>query len=168
MLKKIMTLVAAFAVTATTAAAFQETDWSELTIDLDDSEISALEKVDEIREAAHTEAKAVLEAAGIDNERMHEIHNALHKARAASHEGVRTAIEAHDYEAFQAAIAGSPLADTITSEEKFERLVEAHELRKSGDNAAARAIMDELGIDIPHDRRSGPGGHHRFGNKNLD
>ena len=131
MIKQLFIPIAVFAVTATTAAAFQNADWSELDINLSDTEIAALEKAQDIRQAAQDEAQSVLEAAGIDESRMKEIHDAEHSARNAERESMHAALEANDYTAFQAAIANSPLAEQITSEVDFKKFVEAHNLREA-------------------------------------
>lgn len=61
-------------------------------------------------------------------------------------DAVKEAIENNSYEAFQAAIVGTPLAETVNSEEKFNQLVESHNLAKAGKIEEARAIRNELGI----------------------
>lgn len=61
----------------------------------------------------------------------------------------REALDAHDYAAFMGAVAGTPFADEITTEEQFDRFVEAHTLMEAGDREGARAIMEKLGIG-PH------------------
>jgi len=58
----------------------------------------------------------------------------------------RAAIEAGDYDAFIAAIGDKPFAKDITAE-NFDRMIEAHDLRQSGDEEGAEAMMDELGIE---------------------
>lgn len=58
-------------------------------------------------------------------------------------DAVRTAIENNDYQAFVKATANAPFADKVT-EEMFSKMVEAHNLRASGDLEGAKAIMDEL------------------------
>ncbi len=150
MLKQILIPVAALAITATSVSAFSDASLiSKLNINLNDSEKAALEEAAEIRETAHEEAKQVLEDAGITDERMTEIREAMHKARHAEREAVKAAVEANDYEAFNTAIADSPMASEIDSAEKFAKLVEAHNLRESGDIDGAKAIMEELGLKGP-------------------
>lgn len=78
--------------------------------------------------------------------------------RAAVHE----AIESSDYDAFQALVADTRLGEVIDTEDEFEQLVEAHELRASGDREDARAILEALGVK-PH-----KGGHRPFGGKNEE
>jgi uncharacterized membrane protein len=61
-------------------------------------------------------------------------------------EAVRTAIDNQDYEAWRAAAAELPnsehLLSQVDTQEKFDRLLEAHSLKEE-----ARAIMEELGLD---------------------
>ncbi|MCA9366993.1 hypothetical protein KC887_01865 [Candidatus Kaiserbacteria bacterium] len=157
MLKQLLIPVAAFAITATSAAAFTGIDWSSLNLDLSDSQVSALEQADQIRQTADKEARSVLEAAGIDDTKMHEIQDAMHAQRDAEHQAVEDAITNNDYAAFQAAVTDGPFADAIISEADFAKLVEAHQLREAGDFEGADAIMTELGIEKP---MGGPGGRH--------
>ncbi len=160
MLKQIFIPLAALAITASTASAFVGTDMlDKLNITLTDTEQSALEQAHEIRETAHAEAKQVLEDAGITDERMAEIHDAMREAHKAEHEAVKAAVEANDFAAFKTATANSPMADKIDTEAEFAKLVEAHNLRKASDIDGARAIMEELGLKGPGMGGKGMGGH---------
>lgn len=156
MLKYIIAPVALFLVATSAAFAFNGTDWSSLGLNLSDSQISALDKAQSIRQKADEEAKTVLQNAGIDEDTMRQIHDAQRSAMQKNHEAVESAVESGDYNAFVAAVAGTPLADKITSEADFNKFVEAHNLRKSGDTAGAEKIMSELGIERP---MGGPDGH---------
>lgn len=162
MLKQLLIPVAAFAVTATSAAAFGNFDFSQLNLNLSDNEVSALEEAQQIRETANEQARAVLEDAGIDDDRMHEIHDAMHEAREAEHEAMDAALEAGDYQAFLEAVANTPLADVIDSESAFETFKQAHDLRESGDFEGAQALMSELGLERPQGGMDG-GRHRGFG-----
>ncbi len=62
---------------------------------------------------------------------------------------VKAAIENGDYASFQALVSESKFAGVIDTEEKFNKLVEACALHEAGDNEAAKAIMDELGVKPP-------------------
>ncbi len=160
MLKQIFIPLAALAITASTASAFVGTDMlDKLNISLTDTEQAALEQAHDIEEAAHQEAKQVLEDAGITDARMSEIHDAMREAHKAEHEAVKAAIEANDFTAFKTAVADSAMADEINTEEEFAKLVEAHNLRKAGDEDSARAIMDELGLKGPGLGGKGMDGH---------
>ncbi len=68
------------------------------------------------------------------------------------------ALEAHDYTAFMAAIADSPLADEITSEDKFDTFVEAHTLLEAGDREQARTLLESAGFSRPEGRGKGDRG----------
>jgi len=85
------------------------------------------------------------------------------EAHKTSMEATRIALENNDYEAWKTAVAGTPMADKIDAA-GFAKLVEAHTLRESGDQAGAKAIMDELGLKglkgIPHGGEKGPHKEH--------
>lgn len=68
---------------------------------------------------------------------------------------VDLAIENNDYSAWVAAHKeNAPVLEKINAE-NFSKLVEAHNLMKSGDKESAKAIMDELGIEGPRGLRGG-------------
>lgn len=157
MLKQILIPVAAFAVTVTSAAAFGTANWSELDIDLTDSQLSALEEAAEIRTEAQDAANEILVAAGIDEEKMKEIKGAAREAKQAEREAMQAALESGDYTAFVAAIGDSPLAASITSEADFEKYASAQELLKAGDREAAQEIFAELEIEHSGDKKGGRG-----------
>lgn len=159
MLKQIMIPVAAFAITATSASAFTGGQWLE-SLNLTDEQESALEKAETIRQEANEEAKQVLEDAGLDDEAMKEIHDAMHEQREASRKAMDEAIEANDYNAFLEAVKDTPFADAITSEEDFGKFKEAHELMEAGDHDAAKEIMEDLGIEGMRGFGGGKGPHH--------
>ena len=95
---------------------------------------------------------------------MREIRSAVHEYRLQMREAIEAAIENNDFEAFVTAVTGTPLEDSITSEADFEQFVAAHELMSEGEFEAARAIMDELGIEKPgHGMHKGLGHGHRGG-----
>lgn len=73
----------------------------------------------------------------------------------------RTALENNDFDAFSAAVAGTPM-ETKVDAKTFAKMVEAHNLREAGDHEGARAIMDAIGIhpDGPMGDH-GPRGEHR-------
>lgn len=158
MWQKIMIPMAAFAVTVTGASAFSSDVLENL--NLTDSQISALEEAHELRTegADRDEVQALLEDAGIDQDTMREVHEAMHEYRDEQRQVVDEALDADDYDAFLAAIEGSPLEDAINSEADFEIFKEAHELMQSGDREAAEELFDELGLERPQGF-SGRGGH---------
>jgi DNA-binding transcriptional MerR regulator len=154
MLNKIVIPVAAFAVTVTAASAFNADMLEQIDVDLTDDQISALETAHKLRDEGsdRSEVKEVLEDAGLDREKMQEIREAVRGEREAKRAAVHAALESGDYEAFLAVAGDGPRAALIDTEEKFERLAEAHELREAGDREGAREIMDELGFEKPEGR----------------
>lgn len=160
MLKQIMIPMAAFAVTVTGASAFSSEMLEKLDIDLTDDQVSALEEAHELRidGADRDEVKEALEDAGIDQDTMKEIREAAHEQRAEHREAVKSALDAEDYDAYLDAVADTPRADLIDSEDDFEKLVEAHELREAGDREGAKEIMEELGFEKPAGHGHGHGG----------
>lgn len=164
MIKQLMIPAAAFLVTATTASAFFGSDMLEkLDVDLTDNQVAALEEADEIRQEAHERAQEVLEAAGLDEEKMRELHGAMHEVRQAEHKAMQAALEDDDYDAFIAAIADTPMADAIDSEADFEKFQEMHELHQSGDLEAAQEIAAELDFEGGRGMGGGRKGHGGFG-----
>lgn len=140
-IKTILIPLAAFAVTVTGASAFN----SEVlkNAGLSDDQIAAFEEARDLRESGDKDgARDVLVAAGIDEDVIKQVREAMREHRGE----VRDAIEAGDYEAFKDAIEGSPLADLIDNETDFNKLVEAHDLLKSGDKEGAKDIFEELGL----------------------
>ena len=145
MIKQIIILVVAFAVTVTGVSAFNSDMLEKLDINLTDTQIEALEETHKLRQdgANRAEIKEMLEAAGISRETMKEIHTAMRQHRSE----VKEAIKAEDYEAYQNAVADTPHADIINSEDDFSLLVEAYKLREAGDHEGAWEIMSELGFE---------------------
>lgn len=139
--KSLLIPIAAFALTVTGAQAFS-TDVLEKA-GLSEEQISAFEEAKELREEGDKDgARDILAEAGVDQDTMESIRQAMKEEHHAHKTAVDEAVEAGDYEAFKDAIQDSPLADIITSEADFELFVEAHEHRE-----AARAIMEELGLE---------------------
>jgi hypothetical protein len=156
--KPFLIALAAFAVTATGAQAFDGTRLLEKA-GLNEQQISAFETAHELREAGDFEkARDVLTEAGVDEETL----KALRVAARENMEAVRTAVENEDYEAFKVVVADSPFAEKIDSEEKFKKLIEAHALRAEGKHDEAKAIMAELGVEPPK-HGFGRGGHGKGG-----
>lgn len=119
---------------------------------------AALMQARELRkEGEDTKAKEILLNAGIDPS-AHAFHGKGHMRGGAHFAGVSTstrqaihdAVAHNDYGAFTTAIAGSPFAGTVT-EDNFAKLVEAFQLRESGDKKGARTLLQNLGFH---------GGHH--------
>ena len=124
-----------------------------------DAQKAAIEKAFQIHKTADVEAKAVLDAAGVDPSKLHE---AMRTEHGAMHTKVDATLDANDYSAFQALVAGTPMADKVTAD-TFAKLVEARTLEKSGDKAGAMKLRKELnlggmgrgGFDGAHDHMMG-------------
>ncbi|MDB5188499.1 MAG: hypothetical protein JWM92_97 [Candidatus Nomurabacteria bacterium] len=65
------------------------------------------------------------------------------------HETVGKAIESDDYNAFANAIKGKPGAQAITHTQ-FDALVHAYKLHENGSDTAAQQILQQAGIQAPH------------------
>lgn len=159
MLPKIILPVALFAITAGGAAAFSADEDLLAKLNLTSNQTEALEKADEVRREAHEKVQAILKDAGIDMETMHSIKSAEHTARAQHHKVVREAVQNEDFEAYRAAVANTPFEDTVTTEEEFAKLIEAHKLHESGEHAAAKILMEEIGLVHAYGSHSGHPGH---------
>lgn len=59
---------------------------------------------------------------------------------------VKAAIEANDYSAFQTAVADTPFAAQITTQEQFDSFVKIHTLREEGKMDEAKSLATELGL----------------------
>ncbi len=77
---------------------------------------------------------------------------AKHAEHKMTREAAHTAVENNDYAAWVSAVEGGPRADQVDAT-TFSKLVEAHNLRESGDHDGARVIMQDLGF------KGGPGNH---------
>lgn len=171
MIKQIMIPVAAFAVTATGASAFNSDILESHDVSLTDTQIEVLEEAHELRHNGtdRTEIKEMFEAAGLDQETLQKIRTITREYRDEMHEAVKKAIDNEDYDAYLEAVADTPRADLIDSESDFEKLLEAHELREDGDHEGVREILSELGFEKPEGRghkggmRSGDGEGRGFG-----
>ncbi len=150
--KPFLIAIAAFAVTATGVQAFQGTQILEKA-GLTEEQIEAFETARELRESGDFKAaRDTLLDAGVDEDTMQSVHKAMHEQR----DAIKDAVEAADYEAFKTAVAGTPLAEAVDTEDDFKKFVEAHELREAGKWPEAKAILDELGIEPP-ERMPGKG-----------
>ncbi len=155
--KNLLIPLAAFAVAVTGVQAFTSDVLSQA--GLNEEQIAAFEVAKELREEGDREgARDVLAQAGIDEEIMGAIREAMHSERSAMHEAMEASLEANDFAAFTKAVAGSPIADIVTTEEDFALFKEAHEHREAAD-----AIMTELGFPEHGKGKGGMYGHHRGG-----
>lgn len=159
--KPFLIAIAAFAVTATGVQAFQGTEILQRA-GLTEDQIEAFETARELRESGDLDAaRDALIDAGIDEEAIESVHKVMHEQRDAIH----NAVEAEDYEAFKAAVEGTPLADAIDTEEDFKKFVEAHALKEEGKWDEAKTILDKLGVKAP-ERMPGMGrGHGMMGGR---
>jgi hypothetical protein len=155
--KSLLIAIAALALTASGAQAFSSN--ALITAGLTEEQQAAFEVARELREDGDvTAARDVLVEAGIDEDTLAKVRTAMHEERHAQHEAMKAALASNDFDAFITAIADSPLADVITTEEDFQSFKEAHELMKSGDKDGAKAIFTELGIPEHKDGKGGHGG----------
>ena len=144
--KALLIPIAAFAVTVTGASAFNSAVLQDA--GLDTQQIAAFEQAHELRKDGDREAaRDILVDAGVDMETMQEVREAMKGHRQEMHQAVEEAMKDGDYDAFLAAVAGSPMADKIDTPEEFALFTEAFDLRESGDREAAREIMEDLGFE---------------------
>lgn len=107
-----------------------------------DSQKSIIQQAFDIRQKADESAQKLLKDNGIDEIKLHKAMRELHDSK---RKVVDAALEANDYTTFKTALAGAPKVENIT-EDIFAKLVEAYKLRKAGDYAEARKIMDSLNL----------------------
>jgi len=141
--------IAAFALSATSAAAFNPEFLSRA--GLTNSQVEAFVEAADLKKEGNKEAaRNVLVEAGVDLDTIIEVRKAMHVEMKKQHDIIESAIENGDYEAFMDEIGDGPLSKTIGSEADFQLLVEAHSLRKAGDFKAAAEIFAELGLEPQH------------------
>ncbi len=108
---------------------------------------SILEEAHELhKQGKDEEAKELIEEAGIELPEPRDHHHEHGVNREERMEKFKTLIEQDDFESFQSLVAGTPMADIIDTEEKFEALVQAHELRLEGKHKEAKEILEEAGL----------------------
>lgn len=111
-----------------------------------DTQKTAIEKAFQIRKDANEQAKSVLSAAGVDEEKLHEAMRSQHGAKGAEMRSkLEAALDANDFAAFQALGANTPMQDKLTSD-TFAKLVEIRKLEKAGDKEGAMKLRQELGF----------------------
>lgn len=143
--KSLLIAIAAFAVTTTGVNAYSGSKILNRA-NLTEEQRTAIVQAQELRAEGDVEgARDLLVEAGIDEQAL----RAMHRARYEAHNEMRQALAAGDYAAFKEAVADTPLADLITSEEDFAQFREAHELRRSGEAEEAEALFESLGIEHP-------------------
>jgi len=158
--KALLIPLAAFALSATGVSAFNSEVLEKA--GLNEDQISAFEEAHELRKEGNKDAaRTVLENAGIDLHTMEALREAMHEHKQAMHSAIDEAVDDNNYEAFKEAIAGSPLADIITTQADFELFSEAHKLHEEGKHQEAKEIMEELGMHpgVMHKRHHEIDGH---------
>ena len=125
----------------TAFAASNGFDTSKLT-GFTDAQKAAITQAFQMRKDADDKAKSVLESAGVDEKALHE---QMRTQMDAKHTAIDAALDANDYAAFQAAVAGSPMEGKVTTD-TFSKLVEICKLQKSGDHEGAMKLSKDLGI----------------------
>jgi hypothetical protein len=112
---------------------------------LTDEQKEALKKARELhKEGKHEEAMSLITSAGIVLPEIKDPEQ--HKERKRHFDEL---IESNDYEAFRQKVADTPMADIIDTQDKFDALVESHELRDEGKYEEAREILEDAGIKPP-------------------
>lgn len=110
---------------------------------------SALEEARELRKNGEgKEAHEVLKRAGLLHGKGWFVRGGKGNDKESSHHSyhaIQAALDAKDYTAFKNSVVGLPFASLVT-EDSFERLVKAHELRKNGDLKGAQQIVKDLGF----------------------
>lgn len=132
-----------------------------------DAQKSAISQAFELRKNADTQARAMLEAAGVDQTKLHQAMRGMHEEM---HTKMNAALDANDFAAFQALTAGTPMADKATAS-NFAKLVEIRKLEKAGDKAGAEKLRKELGFGKGLGGMmggKGPMGGHRGGDTDND
>lgn len=122
---------------------------------------TAIQKAWDIRNAADTQATAVLDAAGVTKDEIHTAMEAFHKQHKVA---MHAALDANDFNAFKALIAEGPHADNADklTADIFAKIVKIHALEKSGDKAGAQVLRKEVrdaGFMGGMDMGGGHGGH---------
>lgn len=123
----------------------------------------AIQKAFSIRQKAAVEAEAVLDAAGVSREELHDAMRTFHQK---DHAAIEAALDANDYAAFKAAVANRPMASELT-EDVFAKLVQIRKLEKAGDKEGARELREDLrdaGLIGMGMMGGGRGGHGPRGN----
>ena len=142
MQKSLLIAIAAFAVTATGAQAYIGVDQLSRA-GFTTNQIEAFSEARELKARGQVEkARDVLIDAGVDEDKL----NTLRKVSHHAHHKLHLAIKQNDYEAFRDAVAGTPLADIITTESDFAQFRQAHDLQREGELDEAKAIFTELGL----------------------
>jgi len=127
-------------------------------------------EVKQERQVVMKQAKTLREAGKLDEARQLLRDSGIkfrpfqRRPRPEKRQAIKTALDNNDYQAFVTATADAPFASKITPE-IFAKMIEARTLRQAGDQAGAKAIMDQIGIRPPMHKAHRPFLKKRFGDK---
>lgn len=124
---------------------------------LTEEQKNVLQEARELRESGDREgAQELLKNIGVDLKALR-ADRKLHKEEMKKkHDEIKTAILNNDYNLFKELTADAPIKDGVTKE-IFAKMVEAHQLRESGDMEGAKEIMKEIGFNQNHHGHHGEG-----------
>lgn len=150
--KSLLIAIAAFAVTATGAQAYDVSDKYFTQAGLTSEQADALSEARDLRRKGEKEkARDVLVEAGVTEETI----NSLRQATKLAHNDIEAALQNEDFAAFRKAILGTPLYDIVTTEADFAHFKEAHAFRAEGKYREARELMSDLGLKSKVVNKSG-------------
>ncbi|MBT6069338.1 hypothetical protein HOG48_06330 [Candidatus Peregrinibacteria bacterium] len=127
---------------------------------INEDNFSSLMEIHSLREAGDREgARSIMDELGIEkpHKGMKKMQKNMKKKenRQEHREEMKQIFESGDYNTFLEK-APEKLQEKVT-EENFELMIKAHELREAGDKEGAKDIMEELGLKPPHKMmRKGP------------
>lgn len=123
--KALLIPIAAFALSATSVSADNTSLLQRA--GLSNRQIQAFQIARRVQEDGDkNKARSILENAGIDIAVIESVRDAASQEKLAMEDAIATAIKSNDYQAFKAAISGSPLADIVNTESEFRLFAEAH------------------------------------------
>lgn len=102
-------------------------------------------------------ALGVSAAEFVDDDDRYEEREYQQRERREQMSEIRDAIDANDYQAWADAMSEHPGAEEFITQENFDVLVQAHELKESGDREGAKALLEEAGIKRPKKFRGNRG-----------
>lgn len=157
-MKKQFIIIPAIALMSVTAFAGYTTYAAEMRgrlPELTDEQRQAIETIRELRQSGDFEgAQKLAEETGLPERPMMsrgKQGRGLHSEEMQQHRQKMDKIfESVDYQSFLDEVEGTPMEDLIDTEEKFNTLVEAHNLREEGDFDGAHDLMESLGLKRPH------------------
>lgn len=120
---------------------------------LTSAQLSVLDEAHQLHKLGKDEeAKKLIESAGIEVPKMNGKKHGHGPKFKSGHMGMgqlekfRTIIEQDDFESFQKVVEGTPMEKIINTEEKFNALVQAHELRVEGKYEEATEVLNDAGL----------------------